>query len=134
MNLARQLLAAAMVLSPGCETLSVGERGHRGTGRVETGKMSWYSVRTNGGTRTASGEPLSDTKKTAAHRTLPFGTLVRVTNPANDESVVVRVTDRGPFIRGRIIDVSIAAARELDFVGAGVAPCRIEVVERIGDH
>lgn len=101
----------------------------KSAGRTESGEMSWYSVRTNGGTRTASGEKLSDKAFTAAHRTLPFGTKVKVTNLRNDRTAVVRINDRGPFIEGRIVDVSLGAARKLDFVGSGVAPCRIEVLE-----
>lgn len=99
------------------------------TGQVETGSMSWYSVKTNGGGRTASGEKLTNHGHTAAHRTLPFGTMVEVTNLKNNRSEVVRIIDRGPFVRGRIIDVSIGVAEKLDFVGNGVAPCRIEVLD-----
>lgn len=112
----------------GEEVLDLFPSGFQGTGEVYEGKMSWYSVATNGGTRTASGEKLSDGAHTAAHRTLPFGTRVRVTNLANDRSTVVRITDRGPFIAGRIIDVSLAAGKDLDFIGRGIAPCRIEVL------
>jgi rare lipoprotein A len=93
-----------------------------------TGKISWYSVKTNGGTRTASGERFSDSGDTAAHRSLRFGTLVEVTNLANNRSVILRITDRGPYAHGRILDVSIGAARKLDFVGNGVANCRIDVL------
>ncbi len=106
--------------------------GYRKTGKTYSGKMSWYSVRTNGGTRTASGEPFSDRGATAAHRSLPFGTMVKVTNLSNDRSETVRITDRGPFVAGRVIDVSIGTARKLDFVGSGVAPCRVEVLDPIG--
>jgi rare lipoprotein A len=66
---------------------------------------------------------------TAAHRSLPFGTRVRVTNLGNDRSVVVRINDRGPFVDGRIIDVSYAAARELGALGRGVFNARLEVLE-----
>ncbi len=69
---------------------------------------------------------------TAAHRTFPFGTEVRVTNLANDRSVVVRVNDRGPFKEGRLIDLSLRAARELEMVGTGTAKVRLEVL-RWGD-
>ena len=69
------------------------------------------------------------TEMTAAHRSLPIGTRVRVTNLANGRSVVVRVNDRGPFVDGRLIDVSHAAARALDALGAGVFKARIEVLE-----
>lgn len=67
-------------------------------------------------------------KLTAAHRTLPFNTQVRVTNLLNGKSTVVRITDRGPFVEGRIIDLSMAAAREIDSIGAGVVPVRLEIL------
>jgi rare lipoprotein A len=67
-------------------------------------------------------------KLTAAHRTLPFGTVVQVTNLNNGKSTVVRITDRGPFVEGRVIDLSLAAAREIESVGPGVVPVRLEVV------
>jgi rare lipoprotein A len=70
-------------------------------------------------------------KLTAAHRTLPFDTKVRVTNLANGKSTIVRITDRGPFVEGRIIDLSMAAAQEIDAIGAGVVPVRIEVLSPI---
>jgi rare lipoprotein A len=78
--------------------------------------------------RTASGERWSPNALTAAHRTLPFGTMVRVTDLRNGRSVVVRINDRGPFKRGRVIDVSPAAARQLHF--SGLAPVELEVVKR----
>jgi rare lipoprotein A len=70
-------------------------------------------------------------KLTAAHRTLPFDTKVRVTNLTNGKSTIVRITDRGPFVQGRIIDLSMAAAGEIDSVGPGVVPVRIEVLSAI---
>jgi rare lipoprotein A len=82
--------------------------------RAETGIASFYS-----GGRTASGETAGRTGLTAAHRTLPFGTIVVVTNVGNGKTVIVRITDRGPYGRGRIIDVSRAAARELDMIERG---------------
>jgi rare lipoprotein A len=72
---------------------------------------------TESGSRTASGQQLNPQALTAAHRTLPFGTKVRVTNKSNGRSVVVTVNDRGPFVRGRVIDVTPAAARQLGFSG-----------------
>ncbi|MDP0489860.1 MAG: septal ring lytic transglycosylase RlpA family protein [Verrucomicrobiota bacterium JB023] len=96
---------------------------------TQRGKMSWYSVKTNGGTKTASGERFSDSGMTAAHRTLKFGTRVRVTNQSNGKQVILRITDRGPFIKGRIIDVSIGAARKLGFVKTGVTACKVEVLK-----
>jgi rare lipoprotein A len=80
------------------------------------------------GNRTASGQRFNPEGMTAAHRSLPFGTKVRVTNTRNGRSVVLRINDRGPFIRGRIIDVSTGAARVLGMMGSGVAPVRVEVL------
>ncbi len=80
------------------------------------------------GNRTASGQRFNPEAMTAAHRSLPFGTQVRVTNTRNGRSVVLRINDRGPFIRGRIIDVSTGAARVLGMMGSGVAPVRVEVL------
>lgn len=85
---------------------------------AQCGKASWYAL----GSRTASGERMNPSAMTAAHRSLPFGTKVRVTNKRNGKSVVVRINDRGPFIRGRILDLSKGAASELGFVSAGHAP------------
>ena len=84
--------------------------------RAESGLASFYS-----GGRTASGEVTGPTGLTAAHRTLPFGTKVVVTNLRSGKSVVVRITDRGPYRHRRIIDVSRAAARELDMINSGTA-------------
>ncbi|MBD2530950.1 septal ring lytic transglycosylase RlpA family protein [Nostoc flagelliforme FACHB-838] len=80
------------------------------------------------GNRTASGQRFNPEAMTAAHRSLPFGTKVRVTNTRNGRSVVLRINDRGPFIRGRIIDVSTGAARVLGMMGSGIAPVRVEVL------
>ncbi|MBD0385018.1 MAG: septal ring lytic transglycosylase RlpA family protein [Nostoc sp. C3-bin3] len=80
------------------------------------------------GNRTASGQRFNPEGMTAAHRSLPFGTKVRVTNTRNGRSVVLRINDRGPFIRGRIIDVSTGAARVLGMMGSGVAPVHVEVL------
>lgn len=82
------------------------------------GSASYYAAKFDG-RRTASGERFDNGAMTAAHRTLPFGTLVRVTNVANGRSVIVRINDRGPFTRGRMIDVSRAAASELGLVARG---------------
>lgn len=72
-------------------------------------------------------------KLTAAHRTLPFETMVRVTNQRNGKSAVVRITDRGPFVNNRIIDLSYAAAREIESIGPGVVPVRVEVLSTAAD-
>ena len=98
---------------------------------VQHGKASWYSVKTNYGTRTASGERLSNSAATAAHKTLPMGTKVRVINEANGKSEVMTITDRGPYTKGRIIDVTIGAAERLGFVHRGVTKVRVEVLGKI---
>ncbi|PZQ27425.1 MAG: septal ring lytic transglycosylase RlpA family lipoprotein [Ectopseudomonas oleovorans] len=99
-----------------------------GSGSSETGKASYYGDRHHG-QRTASGERFDQNALTAAHRTLPFGTRVRVTNLNNNRNVVLRINDRGPFVRGRIIDVSRAAAVRLDMLRAGVVPVRVETLD-----
>jgi rare lipoprotein A len=82
------------------------------------------------GQRTASGARFNPNGLTAAHRTLPFGTRVRVTNRSNGRSVIVTINDRGPFIRGRIIDLSRGAAQAISMTGAGVARVSLEVLGR----
>ncbi len=99
-------------------------------GSTVTGKASWYGGKFHG-RKTASGERFNKNALTAAHRTLPFGTRVRVTNLSNQKSVVVRINDRGPFgRRERIIDVSEAAAGRLGMKRAGVARIRLQVLSR----
>jgi rare lipoprotein A len=88
------------------------------------GLASFYSE----GTRTASGEKFDANELTAAHPTLPFGTKLRVTNVANGQSVTVRVNDRGPYVPGRVVDVSYSAARTLGMIGGGVAKVKLDVV------
>ncbi|WP_026412236.1 septal ring lytic transglycosylase RlpA family protein [Actinomadura oligospora] len=82
------------------------------------------------GQSTASGEPFDPSELTAAHKTLPFGSRVRVTNKNNGESVVVRINDRGPFVSGRCLDLSTAAMKQVDGMSAGVIPVRYEVLSR----
>lgn len=94
---------------------------------AESGIASVYTVRSNGGTRTASGRPFRDDALTAAHRRLPFGTRVRVISQRTGRSVIVTITDRGPFIRGRVIDLSMAAARVIG-LGYSIVPVRLEVL------
>ena len=121
-------LAAAAGLAGGCA--------HRGAtppppavpGAVQEGIASWYG-RPYHGRRTASGEVYDMYAMTAAHRTLPFGTWVRVTRRDDGRWVRVRINDRGPFVEGRIVDLSFAAAREIGLDVDGVAPVRLEVVE-----
>jgi len=94
---------------------------------AERGKIAWYGRKFTG-RKTASGEAFNPNALTMAHKTLPFGTLVQVTNPLNGKSVQVRVNDRGPFIAGRVADLSHAAARQIDMLRAGVAHVRLEIV------
>ena len=93
----------------------------------ETGKASYYGGKFHG-RKTASGERYDQYGITAAHKTLPFGTIVRVTAEWNQQSVDVRINDRGPFVRGRIIDLSVGAAKELGLVGKGVGNVTLEIV------
>jgi len=98
------------------------------SGTDQIGTASYYA-RNFQGRKTANGERYDLNRLTAAHRTYPFGTSLLVTHLGNGRNVVVRVNDRGPFARGRIIDLSLAAARRLDIVRSGTARVRIEVIE-----
>jgi rare lipoprotein A len=111
---ARTMVACATVLLLGV-----------GAARAESGIASIYSYN---GSKTASGQRANPGGLTAAHRTLPFGTMVRVTNKRNGKSVTVRINDRGPFIRGRVIDLTPAGARALGF--SGLAPVTLAVQGR----
>ena len=113
--MARRTLIGALALM-----LLVPATGHASSA---CGKASWYAMTS----KTASGERANPDAMTAAHRTLPFGTRVAVTNLRNGRTVKVRINDRGPFIKGRIIDVTRAAAQSLGFKGAGWAPVKIKV-------
>jgi len=93
----------------------------------QRGTASWYGRECSS---TASGEHYDPNSMTAAHRTLPFGTMVRVTNFASQRSAVVRINNRGPFCKHRIIDVSQAAARKLAMIGSGTASVAIQVIAR----
>jgi rare lipoprotein A len=97
----------------------------RSFNRVFFGKASYYSYRTG---QTASGSSFNRNLPSAAHRSLPFGTRVRVTDPATSKSVVVHITDRGPRVRGRVLDLSLGAARSLGITDRGVAQVRAEVL------
>lgn len=96
---------------------------------TQSGKASFYADKFDG-RKTASGTVYRPGKRTAAHNTLPFGTVVRVTNPRNHRSVKVTVTDRGPHAKGRIIDLSKKAARKIGIIDAGVAPVELKVVRK----
>jgi len=95
---------------------------------VEEGIASYYGEPYNG-RATSNGEIYDMNTMTAAHQTLPFNTKLKVTNLDNNKSTVVRINDRGPFAKDRIIDLSVAAAKELDMIGPGTAHVRLEVIE-----
>lgn len=97
------------------------------------GKASYYSNSLHG-RRTSSGSVYHKDSLTCAHRTLPFGTLLKVTNQKNGKEVVVKVIDRGPFVRGRVVDLSYAAAREIGMIGAGVASVSVENLGHESDY
>lgn len=98
--------------------------------QTQRGKATYYSKKATG-RRTANGDRLHHDSMTCAHRTFPFGTLLKVTCEGNGRSVVVRVNDRGPFVRGRIIDLSWGAARELGILSQGVASVTVERVRHL---
>jgi rare lipoprotein A len=100
---------------------------HKNAGSTEIASQGVASFYTEG-TQTANGEKFDTHELTAAHRTLPFGTRLRVTNVATGRSVTVRVNDRGPFVKGRVIDLSHSAAESLGMVGRGVAQVKLDVV------
>lgn len=94
---------------------------------MEEGVASWYGVPFNG-RRTSNGEVYDMHTMTAAHRTLPFNTIVRVTNMRNGKQTEVRINDRGPFVANRVIDLSMAASQAIDMIGTGTAQVRLEIV------
>ncbi|HYL77016.1 MAG TPA: septal ring lytic transglycosylase RlpA family protein [Bryobacteraceae bacterium] len=127
---------AALALPLACLAIASCGKKHHVTARPpappqirngETGLASWYG-RPYHGRQAANGEIYDMEKLTAAHRTLPFGTWVRVTNLANEKSVDVRIIDRGPFVDGRIIDLSHAAAAAVELIGPGVAQVRLDIL------
>lgn len=96
--------------------------------KLETGSASFYSLKFRG-RRTASGEVYDPNQLTAAHRTLKFGTKVKITNLSNNQSVIVRINDRGPHVKSRIIDVSYSAAQKLGMIDKGIVQVAVEVVK-----
>ncbi|MFN4086185.1 MAG: septal ring lytic transglycosylase RlpA family protein [Spirosomataceae bacterium] len=96
-------------------------------GKEFSGRVSFYGVRSHG-KKTASGERMDRDDFTAAHRTLPFGTMIEVTNPTNGKKCIVRVNDRGPFVRKRVLDISFGAAEYLGIVKSGIASLHMWVV------
>ncbi len=115
------LLFAALVLLSACSSQRTS------TDAAVSGQASWYGAQHHGN-KTASGERFNQNALTAAHRTLAFGSKVKVTNTLNNKSVTVRINDRGPYSKGRIIDLSRAAAKKIDMINRGVAPVRIQVL------
>ncbi|HEV7417722.1 MAG TPA: septal ring lytic transglycosylase RlpA family protein [Tianweitania sediminis] len=105
----KKLALASMMLASGL-SLSLPTVAH-----AQCGSASWYALTS----KTASGERMNPQAMTAAHRSLPFGTKIKVTNSSNGKAVIVRINDRGPFIKGRVLDLSKAAAGKLGFIGKG---------------
>jgi len=103
---------------------------HEGGTVFEEGRASWYGAPFHG-RQASNGETYDMYKFTAAHRTLPFNTMVRVTNMTNGKSTTVRITDRGPFVDNRIIDLSYAAAKQIESIGPGVVPVQLEILSAI---
>jgi rare lipoprotein A len=121
------LAALGAFLAAACATAPVQTTPRDWTSFRQEGEASWYGPDFHGKT-TANGERYNMLRLTAAHQKLPFNTLVRVTNLSNGKTATVRINDRGPFLKGRILDLSYGAARALGASGAGVIPVRIEVV------
>ncbi|AFL54667.1 rare lipoprotein A [Sinorhizobium fredii] len=113
--------AAAALFTVGMGLVSASDTQAKGTG---CGGASWYALTS----KTASGERMNAARLTAAHRSLKFGTKVQVTNKRNGKTVVVRINDRGPFIRGRVIDLSKAAASQIGMIRSGTASICYQVV------
>jgi len=144
--------AAVLLAAGGCATTSpapapnppasAGSRPPAGTATspgepvwIETGVASWYGGNDGfEGKPTASGEIYDSSRLTAAHRQLPLGTIVDVQNVENSRTVRVRINDRGPFVKGRVIDLSQAAAREIGVIGPGTASVRIALITRAPDR
>jgi rare lipoprotein A len=104
-----------------------GKKGSDWIGYTESGNASYYALKFHS-KKTASGELYDNAKKTAAHRTLPFGTKIRVTNIKNNRSVVVKINDRGPFVKGRIVDLSGSAFSSIANLDVGIIEVKIEVI------
>jgi len=122
------VLAAALLTLGACASTKAPPEPDAGGGGGQEGIASYYAHKFHG-RQTANGEIYDETKLTAAHRKLPFGTRVRVTNLENGKTVTLRINDRGPFVEGRIIDVSYRAAQDLDFISQGLAKVRVVEIE-----
>jgi rare lipoprotein A len=123
-NLVLALLSGVLLLGSGCASKA---QPNTYSTYAEVGQASYYGVQWHGRT-TANGERMNIHAMTAAHKTLPFHTRVRVTMLSTGKSVVVRINDRGPFVKGRIIDLSDEAAKRIGLLGKGLAKVRIEVL------
>lgn len=122
------LALAGLVVFPSFGDSSANPPKEVSSSTPETGIASFYGTKYNG-RLTASGEVFDMNQLTAAHPRLPFGTRVKVTHLANNKTVTVRINDRGPFVKGRVIDLSLAAANELEMVQSGLATVKLEIVE-----
>lgn len=120
------LIFAGVLLAPPTPVQAAAPTRHH-PGETESGRASWYGFEQ--GRHTASGEHFNPRALTAAHRHLPFGTIVRVTNKLNDRSVEVRINDRGPWRHGRILDVTSAAADVLQMKKQGTVPVTLEIIK-----
>lgn len=121
------MLAIAPVLLAGCASVQSADSAKRAV-NLERGQASFYADRYQS-RKTASGERYDHGKRTAAHKTLPFGTRVKVTNTKNNKTVVVKINDRGPFVTGRIIDLSKSAFSRIGNTASGILPVTLEVIE-----
>jgi len=120
------ICVALMLIIASCHRKSTPSSSNKNCGEV--GMASYYGGKFIG-RKTANGEIFVANKLTAAHKTLPFGTMVKVTNLSNNKSVIVRINDRGPFIKGRIIDLSEAAANKIDMLQQGIVKVSIECMK-----
>jgi rare lipoprotein A len=120
-------VAFILLLSGGLKGVAREPVTDKGGDKVLTGTASYYYGKWIG-RKTANGEIYKKNDLTAAHKTLPFNTIVRVVNLRNNKSVVVRINNRGPYVRGRIIDLSLEAAKSINMTKAGVVPVRVEIL------
>lgn len=123
------LFIFSLLVLQGCQAGHHRPQASTGLGKpafVLKGKASWYGGEFNG-RRTANGETYNMNALTAAHKSLPFGSRILVTNTQNNKSLLLRVNDRGPYVKGRIVDVSYRAAKELEIIQSGVADVIVEV-------
>ena len=132
-HILRLLIGALLTLLTSCSSLLSSKREAKAAKKEQIlktyhGTASWYSIKTNGGSATASGRRLTNRAYTAAHKSLPFGTKVRVTSLFNGKSEVLCITDRGPYVKGRIIDVTIGSAQRLGFYSRGITKVKVEVL------